>query len=196
MYPIVLCIFFIKWPDMLVDKYVHFGFVWPLAASLLPIIYNNVGIWLENFGISSRIVEAISDETFFSSNSRDDIRNAVFKGVADNPLGYGLYGDRYLIGKYYQEGVDYSHNLFVEFLADFGVFIGPVFFLMILYKVLSYVHKRKRTIVGMIMLILLPDGIVKLFFSGSFLDSVSFFIIIGILLSSKKLYVSKNDVIK
>lgn len=146
-------------------------------------LFNDVGSLFDKVGIVSRTMETISDDSFFLSSSRDNIRTAILKGVEDNPLGYGLYGDRYVCVKHYQNGSEYAHNIFFEFLADFGVLIGPGLLLLIIVLIYRMFKKYKTTDTGLFLLIVIPDGFLKLFFSNSFLIDQTFFLLIGFLMS-------------
>lgn len=146
-------------------------------------VFTNITNMFDKIGISSRVIEMLEDNEFLSSNSRDNIRTAIMKGVDDNPFGYGLYGDRYVTIKYYQEGSEYAHNVFYEFLADFGVFLGPLFLLLIFYFCYKCFREYKETNICVALLFLIPDGLLKLFFSNSYLTDSVFFIFIGFLLS-------------
>lgn len=153
----------------------------------IPIFYmrvvDDLGNMFEKIGVSSRAIEYLDDKSFLSSDSRDNIRKAIFEGVKDNPFGYGLYGDRYVTIKYYQEGSEYAHNIFYEFLADYGVFIGPLLILGIMVLCYKRFKKYKNDDIGLALLLLIPDGFLKLFFSNSYLTDSVFFILIGFLLS-------------
>lgn len=146
-------------------------------------LFNDVGSLFDKMGIVSRTMVTISDDTFFLSSSRDNIRTAIMKGVEDNPFGYGLYGDRYICVKHYQNGSEYAHNIFFEFLADFGVLIGPGLLLLIIVLIYRMFKKYKTTDTGLFFLIVIPDGFFKLFFSNSFLMDQTFFLLIGFMMS-------------
>lgn len=158
-----------------------------LLVVSLPVLYtkvfSNITNMFEKIGISSRVIEMLEDNEFLSSNSRDNIRTAIMKGVQDNPFGNGLFSDRYITIKYYQEGSEYAHNIFYEFLADFGVFLGPLFILLIMILCYKCFRRYKDTSTGFALMILLPAGLIKLFFSSSYLIDIDFFILLGFLTS-------------
>ena len=157
------------------------------GAVSLPVLYmkvfSKITNMFEQIGISSRVIEMLEDNEFLSSNSRDNIRTAIMKGVQDNPLGSGLFSDRYITIKYYQEGSEYAHNIFYEFLSDFGVILGPLFILLIIILCYKCFHRYKDTSTGLALMILLPAGLIKLFFSSSYLIDIDFFILLGFLTS-------------
>lgn len=153
----------------------------------LPIVsmslFNSVGAFFERADISSRTIETISDDTFFESQGRDYIRKAVWKGVQENPFGYGLYGDRYICSKYFRGGTEYAHNILYEFMADFGIIIGILLLAVLLIMYYKCFHRYKRDCEGLLLILLLPEGFLKFFFSDSFLNNLMFFVMVGFLLS-------------
>lgn len=172
-------------------------FVVSVAAFVaLPIVsvalFNNIIDSFDRLGISSRTIESVSDATFFESSARNYIRTVIWRGVQENPFGYGLYGDRYVCSKYYIGGAEYSHNVFYEFISDFGLFLGPLLLLIIIIRCYSFFKMHKKYEECTLFLLLIPAGFLKLFFSNSYLMEMMFFLLIGFLLSfSKKSSLSK-----
>ena len=181
-------------PHSKTSRFIKIGFILLMVSlpTLYMTVFRNVANIFEQIGINSRVIESLRDNEFLSSNSRDNIRNAVLKGISDNPFGYGLYGDRYVTIKYYEEGSEYAHNILFEFLADYGVFLGPILLLVIIYLCYKCFHIYKGTNTGLALLFLVPDGFLKLFFSNSYLTDFLFFVFIGFLLSLNKNIFIKN----
>lgn len=146
-----------------------------------------IGSFMEKLGISSRTVNTIAANEFLYADDRNSIRDAILKGVSDNPFGYSLFGDRYIASKYFIDGAEYAHNIIIEFIADFGVILGPVLLLYLIIKL----YKRIRNLVDdfetMIFIVFIPSGLFKLFFSGSYLTEVFFWLIIGLLISKNQI---------
>ena len=151
-----------------------------------------IGSFMEKLGISSRTVNTIASNDFLYADDRNAIRDAIFKGVSDNPFGYSLFGDRYIASKYYIEGAEYSHNIIVEFIADFGVILGPALLLYLLVNLYKTVRNVADDSTTMIFLVFIPSGLFKLFFSDSYLTEVFFWLIIGLIIS-KNLYKNYNE---
>lgn len=181
-------------PHSKTSRFIKIGFILLMVSlpTLYMTVFSNVANIFEQIGINSRVIESLQDNEFLSSNSRDNIRNAVLKGISDNPFGYGLYGDRYVTIKYYEKGSEYAHNILFEFLADYGVFLGPIILLVIIYLCYKCFHIYKGTNTGLALLLLVPDGFFKLFFSNSYLTDFLFFVFIGFLLSLNKNIFIKN----
>lgn len=70
---------------------------------------------------SSRNLDSISEGELTESNGRLHIWKISWEAFKASPIfGHGMYGDRPFVGQIFQWG--YSHNIFFEFLASFGIF--------------------------------------------------------------------------
>lgn len=166
-----------------------------LVLGILALLVTNffsyidyIGGFFEKLGITSRTVETLSDQSFLVSEGRDNIREAILTGLWDNPLGYGLFGDRYITSIYYSMP-EYSHNLIVEFFADFGIFIAPVLMCWLLVKIIKMTNAP--LCISNCFWVIASCGIFRLFFTGSYLTTPYFFLILGILLN-KSNYINKQ----
>lgn len=148
-----------------------------------------ISAWFEELGISSRAITMINDSSFFEDNARDNIRMAIWKGIEGNPFGYGLFGDRYLTALYYNEGVEYAHNLFFEIWAEFGLFFGSFMLVYLFRKILKLYFLKIDTSILAMLTILIPYGISRLMFSGTYLNDIEFFIIVGIIFKKNKIQI-------
>lgn len=188
----------LAFPKSKSSKYLKVGCV--LLVLSLPVLYvkvfDDVSVVFERIGISSRIIDTLDDQSFLSSNSRADIRGAIQEGVKENPFGYGLYGDRYITVKYYYEGSEYAHNIFYEFLADYGVVFGPLLLLAILLFCTKCFWINKASDIGLLLLLILPSGLLKLFFSDSYLMNIDFAILLGFLFSVKEVNYLPEEVVE
>ena len=164
--------------------------VFALLSTIFSIQF--ISVLFDSLGISSRAVEMMSEGTFLEDSARNTIRDSLWKGIMENPFGYGLFGDRYVAAKYYSEGIEYAHNIIYEILTDFG-FVGFfLFFVFIIKSTHSFYKKFKKDYMWVIFLLFVPEGLVELFFSGSFLLDVKFWIIIALLVNRNKiLYVNR-----
>lgn len=140
---------------------------------------------LKSFGVESRFLTYLIQGTLLNDTGRSTIAEAVFNGIMNNPLGYGLYGDRYVVGTYGFYKYVYSHCIVTELLCDFGLIGGSLLLLIIafgLLKQLIFLKDKKE--IGLI-LALLPYGMFQLLFSSSFLENTVFFVIIGLCFFAK-----------
>ncbi len=135
---------------------------------------------LKSFGINSRFLTYLVEGALLDGTGRSTITGAVFNGLMNNPLGYGLFGDRYVVGTFGFGRYTYSHSIITELLCDFGIVAGSVIVVVLaLYMIRYLVSIRGKREVNL-MLALIPYGVFQLLFSSSFLENIVFFIIIGL----------------
>lgn len=169
----------------LINVFLIIVIVSAISSSIFSIQF--ISGWFDSLGISSRAVDMMSEGTFLEDSARNNIRNSLWQGIMDNPFGYGLFGDRYVAAKYYSIGVEYSHNIIYELLTDFGFWGLFLFFGYIIKSTRSFYKKFKRDNMWVVFLLFVPEGFVELFFSGSFLLDVKFWILLALLVNRKRL---------
>lgn len=135
---------------------------------------------VDDIGGFSRTLYKITEGEMFQSGSRDNISRILCNAISENPLGYGLLGDRYILSQHNLTG--YAHSIYLEFLCDFGWIIGGFLLVLLFGRILLLFLKWKQNPVYFVFLSLLPAGIVMLFMSGSFLDEAfAFWALLGII---------------
>lgn len=161
------------------------------------LIFSNVATigvvesFFDKMDISSRIINTATDNTFFESSSRDLIKKSIMEGLSIWPWGYGLFGDRYITYLYYGQP-EYAHSIIYETIANFGIVITPLLWIWIVYYFVKLFKKVQANDFGYLFLVVFVFSF-KLFFSSSYLNEVSFWIVLGMLISfnSKN---SKNNI--
>lgn len=137
---------------------------------ILKLTYNI----LLNFNIKSRTLILFMRDGIDLSG-RIELYSIIIKQISDNPfLGLGLFGDRRFVGSY-------THNIFIELWAHFGLIIGSmliVLLLLIIYQVLIKVRNKNNLIV-----IWFSMGFIHLLVSSSYLIDFKFFIFLGLSLN-------------
>lgn len=131
------------------------------------------------------IVELINGMGFESRNlilflrSSGDISSGRFDMYTKmlehmNAFGYGLYGDRLIL-----DGT-YAHNLFFEWLMEYGMLLGTI--MSIGYIVLLWrTFKNGDNLSKRLLLVFIPNGLVALMFSSSYLaQQPAFYILLGL----------------
>ena len=119
---------------------------------------------LEGEESPSRSIEMISEGEFTNSNGRLNIWDMGLEAFSDKPIfGYGVFGDRPYVGKYVKWG--YSHNIFVEILANFGL-VG--FTIFIAFLVMVFITIFKLAFIDRVLVIILASMSIKLILSDSF----------------------------
>lgn len=119
------------------------------------------------YGFYSKFLRVMLDGNFFEANGRDEVAAGVREIIAGNPFGNGFFAERPIINTY-------CHNIFLEFLVDFGVVFGSV--LSVLFVGYLFRKLRSKNVVEKnVICILLCAFLVKLLFSNSFWVEPVFF---------------------
>ncbi|AFQ45941.1 O-antigen ligase family protein [Desulfosporosinus meridiei] len=113
--------------------------IWGLTVPAFLLIYlkleDLIGllvIFLQSHGISARSINMLLAGSIGDDNGRAAIYEMSIELLKNmGHFGYGLYGDRYVIGNYYFWG--YPHNIFLEILLTFGVLGGGLLIFFLLY---------------------------------------------------------------
>ena len=140
--------------------------------------------WFDLLGINSRAINMIIENSFFEDDARQTIRDALSTGLSDNPFGYSIFGDRYVNYKYYENTIEYAHNIIYEFWIQYGIFFGSFFLFTILYKTYKCLLLKYDLIIIKVLIIIIPYGLIRLFFSSTYIVDIEFFIILGILFNN------------
>lgn len=141
--------------------------------------------YAQSKGLSTRVfLFFLGDDSSINFDSgRSDILKMLWNKVVENPFGYGLASDRYL-----GNGL-YAHNVFLEIVVDFGLFIGGVIVIVLMYNIIRAIIRSKHCwSVRTILYVLLCCGFVKLFISGSYLTEPYFFALIGTIVAINQYY--------
>lgn len=142
--------------------------------------------WLDSSGYSSRFITMMIEGELADSNGRDAIKDVLLEDIKEDPFAIrGIFADRQatrgLVDREYgakHEDGTYAHNLWVEMIYDWGVLLGGVLLLLVFLIVLNFIRKSNKedAYIGMLFVC---TGFVHLFLSGSYLQSVNFFFLIG-----------------
>ena len=130
--------------------------------------------------IESRTFELLMNGGGDITSGRNRIQSFLLKKWTI--FGNGLYGDRVLMkeSQLFAEDTTYAHNLFVEWIVDFGIVIGiilSVSFIVLLIKGLK--NKQRQEFVYIIVFI--TTGFVQMMFSGSYLlQEASLYVLLGL----------------
>lgn len=144
-----------------------------IVAYMRPIVFM-LNMLILKVGLSTRIFDFMENDAIDDQTGRDVIRNRLLRAMDDAPaFGYGLAGDRRL------SNGEYAHNLILELIVSFGWIVGIALLMVIVLIVgKAFFYTRNEIEKGFILL-LACLGIVKLMMSGSFLDEIYFFFLLG-----------------
>ena len=130
----------------------------------------------------SRTIQTILSGNFVSSSSRDTIYEYARDIIANQGLGInGLFGDRIMLLQYMPGGsmtTGYVHNIFYEFVIDFGIFLGPVFLFFVFMPFFISLFRKNNVVNKDILIVFFCLIMLRLFVSGSWLVEGQFFIFV------------------
>ena len=162
-----------------------------LAFLLSDSLADKITLMLDSGEMYSRNLSLLEGNAFLGHDSRIEIQKSIYQGISENPFGYGLLGDRIIMQSQHFHGV-YAHNILLEFMADFGIIVGPLLVLIILFKLALSVKQPNCTQRDLLFL-MIPAGFIKLWFSGSYLVCPEFYFMISYLFFKQSTALSSNS---
>lgn len=139
---------------------------------ILDYIYN-VGL---KFGVESKVLSLLFQENIFFDNGRNLIYEKTWGLILESPiLGKGMFADRY-----YFKG-QYTHNIFLEILLNYGFIIGIIFIILLIYIIIKSFYSQSKTYKELI-IFFISIGFIPLLVSGSFWVQKEFFALITLCL--------------
>lgn len=149
-----------------------------VLAILFVIYLSDILEWIadmcDKFGFQSKFLMVILEGDFFLPNGRDTVFESVKEIINRNPWGNGFFAERPVIGTY-------CHNIFLEFILDFGILFGSFFVILyvaLIIKKLRFADYAEKNIIN----ILFCAFLIKLFFSGSFWTETVFFVFLSFII--------------
>lgn len=139
---------------------------------------------MSSLNSSVRILQKVMDESLMEDDLRGNIIATCLSRVFDNPFwGTGPVNDRVLLWYAFHsdDGVTgtYPHNFFVELLTQYGLFSG-ILLIFVFFKVIFKCLKNPINVdTQKLLLSYLGAFFFPLMFSGSYVDSKDFYILIA-----------------
>ena len=138
----------------------------------------------------SRTLHLILSGRFFWSSNRDLYYNAAVSSFTHHPFKiYGFLGDRFYYADYFSRSKDnsvivtmFSHNAIIEIMMNFGIFIGILINLYLIYKFtasVKFLIRRNDQTAWMLHLIIFSSAFVALFISSSWLNDYTVWLMCG-----------------
>ena len=132
----------------------------------LPVLSNGLMVLLRRSNLSGRAIQMLLSGTITDDSGRSDIYDIAFNMIRNGGLfGYGFYGDRYIIGRTWHYG--YPHNIFLEWMIQFGPILGGILSGVLLYNILRMLIRCEDTTWQLLLLVTFTSSI-KLCMSDSF----------------------------
>ena len=146
-----------------------------LALAFVAFVFSDLGVsavemLAQRTGIKSRFITTYlnmmqGDKSMDSeSNGRDRIWALVLSMIREKPLGYGPMGHRTAI---YRIGIKwgYSHNLFLDWLAEYGVIFGSMMIIGLFFMIIRLFRKSFGFIERMLLVLMITVSCEMLFSS-------------------------------
>lgn len=129
---------------------------------------NTVALLVQRTGIKSRFITSYlnmmqGDKSMDSeSNGRDRIWALVLGIIREHPLGVGPMGHRTAI---YRIGIKwgYSHNLFLDWLAEYGVIFGSMMIFGLFFMIIRIFRKSSSLMERMLLILMITVSCEMLF---------------------------------
>lgn len=157
-----------------------------LMIAMVGIIFlDKILLYLYEFllskGINSRSLRLFLRDGIYMSG-RDAIYSEMIKEIFNKPfLGLGLASDRRILSGRNA----YVHNIFIEVIMNFGIIIGALLSLFLLYLLVKNILIKDEQIYTL-MIIWISIGFIHLLISSSYLNDFKFWIYLGLSLNSLK----------
>ncbi len=155
-------------------------------TAILPMMLGGLGRVFGSQGWSTRAIDRLIRGDFLEDRTRIALAEHSWDLIRQHPTtGVGLARDRPLLalamGEHDPELVKgwYSHNIFLELLLQWGVFIGGGLIVVLGALILRAVRRTDDTSTQRIVLIFVGIGLWPLLVSGSYLTSPLFFTLLG-----------------
>ena len=128
-------------------------------------------------GGSARIIEWILGENAgaeASSEQRIDIINQAIGFLEkNNYMGMGFAGDRVMMQGFY------VHNFAIELIISYGLIFGSLILIILAYRLTKGVFTYNIEDNNKFLLLLICTGLIPLFMSGSYVDNIWFYFMLG-----------------
>ena len=150
---------------------IGFVFVFFNLSSILQFIGKIIG----KDGYNSRIIDLFGSGALSTDSGRFELQRQLLPKIfsVEGCLGYGICGDRVITSTH-----EYSHNIFLQLLVEFGLVGGGLVILLMLYLFYNAIIKKTRF--NKILGILFPVGILPYFVTGTFWRSYYFWMFVTI----------------
>lgn len=159
-----------------------------IVGIIVLINFKNIASLLSNIFPSSRTLALLASNINFDSG-RSNIQSLYWEAIKAHPFRFnGIFSDRIYYSNLTRSAYDmtnYPHNFIVELFYQWGIPFGIIIFMLIVVGIVKSIwHSNKLNNAELIcfVLIMFVAGFLKLFFSASYLVSVEFYLLVGIII--------------
>ena len=159
-----------------------------IVGVIVLINFKNIASLLSDIFPSSRTLALLASNINFDSG-RSNIQSLYWEAIKDHPFCFnGIFSDRIYYSNLTRNIYDmtnYPHNFIVDLFYQWGIPFGIIIFILMIVGIIkSIYHSNKLDNAELIcfVLIMFVAGFLKLFFSASYLVSVEFYLLVGIII--------------
>lgn len=166
-----------------------------VTSSLFFDLMEKASDFFNELGFGGRIFDKFLEEELADDSGRSYTSMKIATAIDENWLfGLGFMGDRVVL-----DG-SYAHNLFLEFICSFGVFVGTIIIIFLLSLTISALRKTYLKPEFRFVALIITFVFTKLMFSLSYAIEPYFYFMLGVCISMTRKYnrrtVEKNETIK
>lgn len=159
-----------------------------IVGVIVLINFKNIVSLLSDIFPSSRTLALLVSNINFDSG-RSNIQSLYWEAINSHPLRFnGIFSDRIYYSNLTRSVYDmtnYPHNFIVELFYQWGIPLGIIIFILIVVGIIKsiwYSNRIDNAELICFILIMFVAGFMKLFFSASYLVSVEFYLLVGIII--------------
>lgn len=155
-----------------------------ICAMLTFLFYDDILALLKNalnkFGINSRSLTMLSNQSLFDVSNRKSIYYRCREIISSNGNHInGMFADRYYL-RQYRSNIAYAHNLIYELLIDYGTIVGSLIIFIVFSKAIIMFFKTNKSNKAFYILMCII-GVARCFISSSVFIEVGVLFFIGLL---------------
>jgi hypothetical protein len=176
----IIIIYFIYYNKLLISFKFYFYFIFIFFLYRIFDLKYFLFLFSKKFYFIPRSLSLLINENngLFHYDDRSFFQNIIIKKIMSNPLfGCGIFSDRYLLRNYSKETL-YAHNIFLELFLNFGILFGLIIIICLIYNLINIYFNLNQAGKNIYLIFLFSCGM-PLLFSGSYLISSWFGILIG-----------------
>lgn len=159
-----------------------------IIVIIVLINFKKIASFLSGIFPSSRTLALLVSNISFDSG-RSNIQSLYWKAINAHPFRFnGIFSDRIYYSNLTRSAYDmtnYPHNFVVELFYQWGIPFGIIIFMLIVVGIVKSIwlsNKFDNAELICFVLIMFVAGFLKLFFSASYLVSVEFYLLVGIII--------------
>lgn len=138
-------------------------------------ILNVLNTFLQSKNISSRTIELLTKNEIYQTSGRGTLYDVALLNIPNLFIGKGMIGDRVILNG------AYAHNIFLEIWLEYGIIMGSIFILVLVYYLLrSLFSPRKGILYFLFFALFFTTGFMKLQFSSSYTFEPTFYMMLAL----------------